>query len=239
MNEKQTEIYALAETIRSHADPEIAGHAQRFFKTGPGQYGEGDLFLGIRVPVLRKIARTHRSASLPAVEMLLHSEYHEERLTALLILVLQYAKGGDSERRAIFDTYLANTRYINNWDLVDLSAHKIIGPYLENRDRSVLQKLARSENLWERRIAILSTYHYICNGEYNDTLSISDLLLNDSHDLIHKAVGWMLREIGKRDRGVEEEFLKSRYRRMPRTMLRYAIEKFDEPQRQRYLKGRI
>lgn len=232
-------LKTLQQKIRSEANPAYAEHALRFFKTGPGQYGEGDRFLGIRVPVLRKISRQFKRISLTDTTALLKSEYHEERLVALLILVSKYAAGDQITQSRIVKIYLSHTQYINNWDLVDLSAHKIIGPYLENRDRNILSKLAQSQSLWERRIAILSTFHFIYQNDFLETLKISELLLTDTHDLIHKAVGWMLREVGKRDQEIEERFLQNHYRIMPRTMLRYAIEKFPEPLRQRYLKGEI
>jgi 3-methyladenine DNA glycosylase AlkD len=232
-------IKPLREALRSVADPAIAAHSQRFFKTGKGEYGEGDRFLGIRVPVLRQHARKHRNLPIKQLLQLLRSEYHEERLCALLIMVLKYQRGSDEERERIFQHYLNNTRYINNWDLVDSSAYHIIGPHLEDRERLILYGLSRSDNLWERRIAIISTLHFIRKQQYEDTLKISYSLLDDEHDLIHKAVGWMLREVGNRDRSVEQSFLNEHYQRMPRTMLRYAIEKFPQKQRKDYLNGAI
>ena len=206
-----------------------------FFKTGPGQYGEGDRFLGITVPQLRAISRTHRDLRLNAVAALLGSRWHEERLLALLILVHQYRRADEPTRAAIHRLYLDHTRSINNWDLVDSSAPQIVGAHLETRDRSKLRRLARSPSLWERRIAMLATYHYIRKNDFADALAIAELLLHDDHDLIHKAVGWMLREIGNRDRAVEEDFLRRHARVMPRTMLRYAIERFPEPLRRKYM----
>ncbi|MES9828981.1 MAG: DNA alkylation repair protein [Candidatus Thiodiazotropha sp.] len=229
----------LRESLRSSADPVIAEHSQRFFKTGKGEYGEGDRFLGIRVPVLRQHARRHRNMPIKQLLQLLRSGYHEERLCALLILVLKYQRGTDEERETIFQHYLNNTRYINNWDLVDSSAYHIVGVHLENRDRRILHNLARSENLWERRIAIISTLHFIKKQQYEDTLRISLQLLDDTHDLIHKAVGWMLREVGNRDLSIERKFLHEHYQSMPRTMLRYAIEKFPQKQRKAYLNGQV
>jgi 3-methyladenine DNA glycosylase AlkD len=223
--------------IRNSADAKIAEHSQQFFKTGKGEYGEGDKFLGIRVPVLRKFARQYRDLSFKETESLLGSRFHEERLCALLILVLKYSKGTYEERETIYRLYLKNTRFINNWDLVDSSAHHIVGEFLAESDKSPLYKLAKSRSLWERRIAIIATYHFIKNGQFNETLKISKMLLGDSEDLIHKAVGWMLREVGNRDRATEVAFLQVHYKTMPRTMLRYAIEKFPERQRQRYLRG--
>lgn len=211
----------------------------RFFKTGPGGYGEGDTFIGVAVPDTRRVAREFCDLSQSDVKRLLTSLIHEERLLALFILNQQYVKGRAVTKRWIYDLYLTHTQYINNWDLVDSSAPNIVGRHLFERSRRPLYKLARSRNLWERRIAILATLFFIKNDDFDDTLAISEILLADDHDLIHKAVGWMLRETGKRDLRREETFLASNYRRMPRTMLRYAIEKFPEQKRQRYLKGRI
>ncbi|MEW8561366.1 MAG: DNA alkylation repair protein [Candidatus Thiodiazotropha sp.] len=229
----------LRETLRGLADPVIAEHSQRFFKTGKGEYGEGDRFLGVRVPVLRREAKRHHGISIKQLLRLLRSRYHEERLCALLVMVLKYQRGSEEEKAAIYQHYLENTGYINNWDLVDSSAHLILGAHLEDREKGVLYRLAGSENLWERRIAIMSTLHFIKNQAYEDTLKLSLILLEDSHDLIHKAVGWMLREVGNRAPKVERAFLNRHYRRMPRIMLRYAIEKFPEKERKAYLNGRL
>jgi 3-methyladenine DNA glycosylase AlkD len=212
--------------------------SERFFKTGPGEYGEGDRFLGTAVPDLRKLSLKYEALSLKDLSSLLKSRWHEERLLALLILVRQYERGAPAARNAIHKLYLGHTKYINNWDLVDSSASAIVGAHLDEGDRALLHKLAQSRSVWERRIAILASFHYIKKGEYEDTLTITELLLRDEHDLIHKAVGWMLREIGKRDQAVEERFLKTHAARMPRTMLRYAIERFPEPLRRRYLNAR-
>jgi 3-methyladenine DNA glycosylase AlkD len=230
----------LCNRLRVVADPMQAALLQRFFKTGPGEYGEGDRFLGLRVPQLRAIVRECGDDELPAREIpaLLKSPLHEERLLALLIMVRRYVRGSDADRQQMFDLYLASTRHINNWDLVDLSAPNIVGAHLAERDRSVLDRLARSASLWERRIAILATFHFIRRNDFADALHVADVLLTDGEDLIHKAVGWMLREVGKRDQAAEEGFLLPRYSRMPRTMLRYAIERFPEPRRQAYLQGR-
>jgi 3-methyladenine DNA glycosylase AlkD len=217
------------------SNPEKAKKLSGFFKTGKGQYGEGDIFLGIPVPEQRKVAKRYIDLPLYNLQELLSSKIHEHRLTALLILVFKYGKADTSGKDEIFRFYLKNTEHINNWDLVDLSAPKIVGDYLINNDRLILFKLAKSTNLWERRIAILSTLAFIRNNDFEDALRISELLLHDEHDLIHKAVGWMLREIGKRDLEIEERFLSKYCMQMPRTMLRYAIEKFDENKRKFYL----
>ena len=216
-------------------DPNRAKNLSWFFKTGKGQYGEGDIFLGISVPEQRKVAKKHVDLSLNDLQELLNSKIHEHRFTALLILISKYRKAGESGRAEIFRFIIKNTENINNWDLVDLSAPRIVGDYLLNRERSILYRLAKSKSLWERRISILSTFAFIDNNDFEDALNISELLLRDEHDLIHKAVGWALREIGKRDQNLEERFLTKHYLHMPRTMLRYAIEKFDEKKRQKYL----
>ena len=229
----------LQQSLESLGNPDIAEHSQRFFKTGPGEYGEGDLFRGIRVPILRKTAKAYRDLSLDDTITLLHSPYHEDRLTAVLILVLKYEKGNDALRQAIYDLYLANTTSINNWDLVDSSAHKIIGPHLEDQDRSILYELVKSSLLWERRIAMMATLHFIKQDDYEDALRLAEILIPDTEDLIHKVVGWMLRELGKRNYDLEDAFLEQHYQQMPRTMLRYAIEKFPEERRQAYLKGLV
>lgn len=221
------------------ASKEIATVLQRFFKTGKGEYGEGDIFRGIKVPNIRNLCKKYKDISLNETKKLLHSAYHEDRLLALFILVEKYRKGEETVRNQIFRLYLKNTKYINNWDLIDLSAEHIIGPHLEKGDKSLLTKLAKSNSLWERRIAVLSTFHFIKDKKFNQTLKIAAILLKDKEDLIHKAVGWMLREIGKRDLSVEEEFLKKNYKKMPRTMLRYAIEKFPENKRKAYLLGKV
>ena len=223
----------------SLADQDFADHSQRFFKTAPGEYGYGDRFLGIRVPIIRQQVKRYQTASLTTSSRLLKSDYHEIRLFALLLLVEQFSRADEKRQLKIYDLYLANTRYINNWDLVDSSAHKIVGPYLENRDRAILQTLARSKSLWERRIAIIATFHFIRINQFDDSLDIAEQLLHDKEDLIHKAVGWMLREIGKRDKNVEIAFLNKHYKSMPRTMLRYSIEKFSPRERNNYLRGLV
>lgn len=232
-------LQIIRKHLREAADRNKARDLQRFFKTGPGEYGEGDLFMGIRVPVLRKLSREFQHLSLKKTTRLLHSKYHEERLLALLIMVKKFSRADEPLREKIYVLYLANTSYINNWDLVDVTAEHIVGAYLMHRKKQPLFELAVSTSLWERRIAVMSTFHYIKNNEFGVTLEIAELLLNDKEDLIHKAIGWMLREIGKRDMEVEEAFLKKHYRSMPRTMLRYSIEKFPEPKRQAYLKGLV
>lgn len=208
---------------------------QRFFKTGKGEHGEGDKFLGLTVPDQRKISKKYQNLSLNDLQKLLNTKIHEYRLTALLILILKYNKAEEKKKKKIVDFYLRNTRNINNWDLVDSSADKILGNYLLNKDKRILSKLARSKNLWEKRIAMLASFEFIKNNEFKEALKLAKILVNDEHDLIHKAVGWMLREIGKRDQKIEERFLKMHYQTMPRTMLRYAIERFDRKKRNFYL----
>lgn len=225
----------LQQHLRSLGSPEAAAAAMRFFKTRPGQYGAGDIFLGLRAAVLHKLADEHRALALPTVKTLLCSAVHEERMLALLILVRQARKGDDGLRKKIFDLYLAHTRYINNWDLVDVSAPHLVGSYLLTRDRDVLYTLARSALLWDRRIAIVATQTFIRNDDFADTIKLGRLLLKDTEDLIHKAVGWMLREVGARHQPTLTAFLDRHAVAMPRTMLRYAIEHFPEKQRQAYL----
>lgn len=221
------------------ADPEKAHILQRFFKTGPGEYGQGDVFLGIKVPELRKLVKEFQALPKDEILQLLKSSFHEERLLAVLLLVHAFSHGGELEKRDLYETYLNHTRYVNNWDLVDVSAPNIVGCYLANQSKEPLFILAESDSLWERRIAIIATAYFIRQGHYAETLSLAEKLLADQEDLIHKAVGWMLREVGKRDLPTEERFLRRHYRTMPRTMLRYAIERFPEFQRQQYLKGII
>lgn len=232
----------LDNNLRGLANPSQAAVLQRFFKTSKGEYGEGDVFLGIKVPVLRGVANEFGDLSLSEIQLLLNSKVHEKRMVALFVLIDQFKKGSDADKERFFEFYLRNAKRVNNWDLVDLSAPNIVGSFLldkDMKDRTVLYKLAKSNNLWERRIAIVSTFAFIRNNEFKDTLRISKLLLSDSADLIHKSVGWMLREVGKRDVVVLEKFLKPRYKQMPRTMLRYAIEKFDVGKRKRYLEGLV
>lgn len=231
----------LIKEIENAKDPEQAKTLQRFFKTGKGQYGEGDIFLGIKVPVQRSIAKKYNESSFPDLQNLLNSRVHEHRLIALIILTNKYkkAKKDRLKQRQIFEFYLKNTPNINNWDLVDLSAPNIVGDFSKKDGTEIIKFLARSKNLWERRIAIVSTSAFIKERRFGETLSIADILLKDEQDLIHKAVGWMLREVGKRNQEVLEVFLKERYKEMPRTMLRYSIEKFPEEKRKSYLKGEI
>ncbi len=225
----------LQKELRGKADPRQAEILLRFFKTGPGQYGEGDRFLGIKVPVQRTIAKKHRDLPLGDVAKLLGSPLHEERMVSLMILIEKYERAADVERKDIIELYLASTRSINNWDLVDLSAPQLLGRHLYAGSMKPLRKLARSASLWERRISILSTYYFIKMGDHDMTLELAERLLGDEHDLIHKAVGWMLREVGKRDLKAERRFLDKHAAAMPRTMLRYAIERFPEKIRRSYL----
>ncbi|OIO07921.1 DNA alkylation repair protein [Candidatus Falkowbacteria bacterium CG_4_10_14_0_2_um_filter_41_15] len=225
----------IEKELRALANPVKALDLARFFKTGQNQYGAGDVFLGIMVPQQRAVAKNNMDATLAEIQTLLNSKIHEFRLTALLVLILQYAGADCRPRRNYVDFYLKNTNNINNWDLVDLSAPKILGDYLLSRNRKLLLKLAHSGNLWERRIAIISTLAFIQENQFGDTIKIATILLNDSHDLIHKAVGWMLREVGKRNLETELEFLEEYSARLPRTMLRYAIEKFSESKRKKFL----
>lgn len=232
-----------AKTIQTHlrslSNPDIAAHSQRFFKTGTGDHGEGDKFLGIRVPILRATIKPYANLKIGEVEKLLKSSYHEERLFALLLLVAQYAKSDAPNRNDIYAFYLKNTEYINNWDLVDCSAHRIVGEHLKDKSRKPLYRLAASASLWERRVAVISTLRFIKDEDFTDIVNLAEILLQDDEDIVQKAVGWMLREVGNRNRQTEEVFLEKHYKNMPRTMLRYAIEKFPEELRQSYLHGRV
>ena len=225
----------LKQEIRKQANTKQARFLQRFFKTGRGEYAEGDKFFGIRVPESRILAKRNANLNLRELELLLKSEYHEERLIALLILVHNFHKASEAERTKIYKFYLANTKYVNNWDLVDLSASRIVGEYLRHRPKGVLNQLARSKNLWERRIAVIATFQFLYYGDFAKTMELAKILLKDKHDLIHKAVGWMLREVGKRDEKTLVRFLDKYKRQMPRTTLRYAIERFPEKRRKQYL----
>lgn len=227
----------LKKDLQKLKNPKKAEVLQGFFKAAKGQYGEGDIFLGITVPLQRKISRKYQMLKLSDLKKLLLTNIHEYRLTALLILVSKYEKADEKEKKEIFNFYLKNTKSINNWDLVDLSAPKIVGDYLLDKpgERKILYQLADSAGLWRKRIAILATYAFIKDNQFEDTLRIAEILLNDEHDLIHKAIGWMLRELGKKNQKIEEGFLKRYYKIMPRTMLRYAIERFDKRKRDFYL----
>ena len=229
----------IRKTLKEFEDKKKARELQRFFKTGPGEYGEGDIFLGIKVPVLRNIAKKYRDISLPEIEKLLHSPIHEERFLSLVLLTQSFTRSNEREKKKLYEFYLENTGYINNWDLVDTSAEHIIGEFLRDKSKKPLHALARSRSLWERRIAIIATFTFIKQNDFNETLKIAKMLLTDNADLIHKALGWMLREVGKRDLQTEEIFLEEHYNKMPRVMLRYAIEKFPEEKRRMYLKGEI
>jgi 3-methyladenine DNA glycosylase AlkD len=229
----------LRKALKDLADPVLAEKARRFFKTGKGEYSEGDRFIGIRVPVIRQQVLLFRDTPRADLLRLLHSHWHEERLAALLLLVDKFQRGDKQEQQDSYALYLDNTAHINNWDLVDCSAHPIVGAHLLSRSRRPLYRLARSCSLWERRIAIVATWHFIRRRDLEDTLTIAELLLEDPEDLIHKAVGWMLRELGKRDMELLKDFLTNHYARLPRTTLRYAIEKFPERERQRFLRGNL
>jgi len=230
------ELDKLQQQLQQLADPKQQAILQRFFKTAPGEYGEGDIFLGIKVPILRKIAKHYKGLSLTDIQILLQNSIHEYRFIALVILIDQYTQADSHRRQEIIYFYLNHTRYINNWDLVDISAPQLLGDYLLTHSREVLYQLANSEQWWERRIAILATFRLIKHHDFTDTLQLATILLQDQHDLIHKAVGWMLREVGKRNLAVEKTFLQQHYQQMPRTMLRYAIEKFPNETRKFYLK---
>jgi 3-methyladenine DNA glycosylase AlkD len=240
MEEKPKNLADLEKDLKRKANPVKAGILQRFFKTGPGEYGEGDIFLGIVVPEQRKLVRIYKDLSLEELEKLITSKFHEARLIALLILVEKFKRIDEMERKAIYDFYLGHLKYINNWDLVDLSADKIVGVYIEGKNKNILFSMAKSKDLWKRRIAMLASFHFIKKGEPELTLLLAEKLLKDKHDLIQKAVGWMLREAGKRcDEKLLESFLNKFYREMPRTMLRYAIERLPEEKRKNYLQGNI
>ena len=231
-------LAGLQKTVKENTNAYLAEFLKRFFKTGKGDYAEGDIFAGIKVPDSRKIAKQFKDLSLEDLSVLIKSKIHEERLIALFILVDKTKKAEEKEKEKISKFYLKNLKYVNNWDLIDLSAEKIIGEYLFDKEKKLLFELAKGD-LWERRIAVMSTFNFIKKNDYKTTLKISRFLLKDKHDLIHKAVGWMLREIGNRDINTEEDFLKQHYKDMPRTMLRYAIEKFPEKKRKAYLQGNI
>jgi 3-methyladenine DNA glycosylase AlkD len=230
----------IEKEIEKLKNPEKAKLLQRFFKTGKGEYGEGDIFLGIAVPESRKIVKQFSDLLLRDIQILLDSKIHEKRFIALLILVKQFERANkikdEKEQKGIFEFYLKNTKDINNWDLVDLSAPRIIGMYLLDKDKSILYKLAKSNNLWEKRISILSTFWFIKENRFEDAIKLAEILLNDQHDLMHKAVGWMLRETGKKDKKVLINFLNKHYKIMPRTMLRYSIERLSKEEKKFYMK---
>jgi len=227
----------ISSDLKKLKNPEKIKVYEWFFKTGPGQYGEGDVFLGLTSAEVKNIAKKYfKEAEFKTIQKLLDSKIHEERTAALRILVYKYEKADEKLKKQIYTFYLKNAKKINNWDLVDVSAPNIVGDYLLDKDRKNLYKLAVSKNLWEKRIAIISTFGFIRNNQFEDALKISEMLLNDKHDLIHKAVGWMLREVGKRDEKLLEKFLNKNIRQLPRTTLRYAIEKFPEKKRKEYLK---
>jgi 3-methyladenine DNA glycosylase AlkD len=230
---------SIEQKIRKLGNRSVAAQSARFFKTGKGEYGEGDLFLGIRVPVIRKLVKKYQNLNCTDISELMKSPYHEIRLFSVLALVDKFAKGDEKMQKQIFQLYLKNLSFVNNWDIVDSSASYIVGAYLIDKDRSQLYSLANSKILWRRRVAIMATFHFIKNNQFNDCLKLCEVLLDDKEDLIHKATGWMLREIGNRSLETEEIFLKKYYHKMPRTMLRYAIEKFPEKKRKAYLNGTI
>ena len=226
----------LKKELQKQSSPEKAKIYARFFKTGKGQYGEGDIFLGLKVPETREISKKYLNLDFVDIEKLLLSKVHEERLCSLLILVEKYKKSDLQNKKYIVNFYLKNAKDVNNWDLVDLTADKLLGNYLFDKDKSILYRLAKSQNLWEKRISIISTFNFIKNKKYDDTFKISEMLLNDNHDLIHKAVGWMLREVGKRNEKKLCNFLDKHYKIMPRTMRRYAIERLDKERREVYMR---
>lgn len=228
----------IVEELQNLADKEIAKTMRSFFKTGKGEYGEGDLFLGIKIPEQRKVASKYSGLNLKGISDLLDSKIHEHRLVGILILVEKFNKSSEEGKGDIFNFYIKNAKKINNWDLVDLSAPNIAGNFLLDKDKTILYNMAKSKNLWEKRISIVASFSFIKNEDFYDALEISKILLEDEHDLIHKAVGWMLREIGKRDKNVLEIFLKENYNKLPRTTLRYAIERFNKEERETYLKGK-
>ncbi len=228
----------LQSELQKLSNPQRAKSLQRFFKTGKGEYGEGDQFVGLTLPQIREVTKKYAGLKLPEIRELLHSKIHEHRALALIILKNKYRKADTKNKAIIYKCYLQNSRHINNWDLVDMSAPNIVGDFLINKSRQILDQLAKSNLLWDRRIAVLATFTFIKNNDFADSLRIAQILLNDKEDLMHKAVGWMLREIGKKDQKVLEKFLKQQAPNMPRTMLRYALEKLPEEKRQFYLKAR-
>lgn len=229
----------LEQELERYASEQRGIILQRFFKTGKGEYGAGDVFLGLTMGEQRELAKKFQDLQMNELQELLNSKIHEKRMISLIILTRKFKKSDEEGKKQIFNFYIKNAKRINNWDLVDLSAPNIVGMFLMDKQRNILYKLASSENLWEKRISIISTFTFIRNGDFKDTLKISEKLLKERHDLIHKAVGWMLREVGKKNQEKLEEFLKKHYKQLPRTTLRYAIEKFEEGKRKRYLRGKI
>jgi len=231
----------LEKELKKLSDPKRAKETQRYFKTGPGQYGEGDIFIGLTMGQQRQIAKKFHDFSIGNIQELLNSKEHEKRMIGLVIMVGRFSKADDKDRKFLFDLYLKNSKRINNWDLVDISSPHIVGRYLLNKrkERKILYKLAKSKNLWEKRISIISTAAFIRESQLDDTFKISKMLLSDTHDLMHKAVGWMLREAGKKDEKRLKAFLKKNYDSIPRTTLRYAIERFEEGERKKWLKKEI
>ena len=233
----------ISNELNLYANKDKIADYMRFFKTGVGEYGEGDVFLGIKVPETRKVVKKYfLHMAFDDIKTFLYSKYHEHRLFALLVLVYQYQSkkfSDESKKKAIYKFYMKHNAQINNWDLIDVTCPHIVGAYLLNKDRKILYTMAKSDNLWQKRMAIISTFAFINAGQFDDALNIADILIQDKHDLIHKAVGWALRNIGNKDLQTELDYLKPRYKKMPRTMLRYAIEKFEEDLRQRYLKSMI
>jgi 3-methyladenine DNA glycosylase AlkD len=229
-------IYKIKQDLRKNSSKEKAKILQRFFKTAPGEYGYGDVFIGCNVPSVRRVAKKYKKIDLNLLIKLLTSHIHEERLLALIILVLKFEEAkAEAGRKKIYEFYLKNTRYVNNWDLVDLTAPNIVGKFLVNSDKKTLYDLVKSDSLWERRISIIATLNFIRNNSFNDTLKITKLLLSDREDLIHKACGWMLREVAKRKKALVVDFLSKHHKNMPRVMLRYAIERFPDKERKGYL----
>ncbi len=239
MNSDKPKYTLIKNELKNCACPSRAVVLQRFFKTGKGEYGEGDVFLGITSPVLRKMSIKFKNADFSVLEKMINSKIHEERLLSLFILVLNFKKADENSKKNIYSFYIKKIRRVNNWDLVDLSAPHIVGAFLEDKDRSLLYRLAKSDSLWERRIALLSTHHFIKKGDFKDLLNIAEFLLDDREDLIHKAGGWMLREVGKRNSGALENFLDKHCRKMPRTMLRYSVERLQKRKREKYMKGTL
>lgn len=230
-------LESIRKELKRSSDKEYAARLTKYFKAGKKEYGEGDRFLGIRVPVLRRLAKKYGNISINDASQLLKSPFHEERLFSLFVLVDLFRRAVDQDKKKIYALYLKNTKFINNWDLVDASAGRIVGAYLFTRDKKPIYALAMSNNLWERRISIMSTSYFIAHNDFTATLKVAEILLNDREDLIHKAVGWLLREVGKRDIEIEENFLKSHYASIPRTTLRYAVENFPDEKRKNYLRG--